>query len=419
MEVFDPPSRTDTLFRNALIVSRSEAHLRTDRSCLRSQGVLSPRSFDSGVGAARYLLRAAGRENGADVHSDDRGEALPEAIFCDDVLEDMRGVEFIRLLRSHPRLRGVPVILLSVNSTRDAVLEAAGAGCAGYLIRPYSLDALAGQIRRAKALTGFLRHEENLVRTGGKAVSEEAFDAALARFAAVVDRPDSAEECFHQGIHLLRLERFNEALTAFHKAVKLNRLYGEAYMGMAEAWKGKGNMVNYRRSLTKAAEVFALQDRFDKAREVFASLQRLDSKARNPFVILAEHRLRNSDIPGAAEALSRAASISRDLEALFPQIARACHFTEHPERCARRLCESLGGRGGYPGCDDLYRRIMGPVARRAAAAAPGFFPSRRRAEKGRTLKLGLALSVARQTVSAYLRGEAATSQEWLDLPETV
>jgi DNA-binding NtrC family response regulator len=67
----------------------------------------------------------------------------------------MSGLEFLRLVRTHPRLLTLPVVQVSSDNSRRGVLDAVGAGCSGYLIRPYSLQAFAKQVTGAFAGVSF------------------------------------------------------------------------------------------------------------------------------------------------------------------------------------------------------------------------------------------------------------------------
>ncbi len=71
---------------------------------------------------------------------------------CGDPLADISATGFLDLTRQTPELAALPVILVSRNSSRAAVLDAIAAGCSGYLIRPYSLVSFAKQVERAVRL---------------------------------------------------------------------------------------------------------------------------------------------------------------------------------------------------------------------------------------------------------------------------
>jgi NarL family two-component system response regulator LiaR len=75
--------------------------------------------------------------------------APPDVVLMDLNMPEMSGVEATReLKRIAP---GVPVIMLTVSSDDDHVLDAVRAGAAGYLLKDAALDDIATAIRAAAA----------------------------------------------------------------------------------------------------------------------------------------------------------------------------------------------------------------------------------------------------------------------------
>lgn len=94
--------------------------------------------------AARWEVRTAA--NGAEALT--QLEAMPS---CDLVLTDwhmpvMDGIEFIRRLRADPRFARLPVLMITSESTIDAMDVALNAGANDVLMKPYSPEALAERV---------------------------------------------------------------------------------------------------------------------------------------------------------------------------------------------------------------------------------------------------------------------------------
>ena len=115
--------------RSALLIGDNSAHLSLDRKNLRRLGIVVEETFDSGRKAALHLLKSE-----------------VDVIVCDHGLTDMSTLAFIRLVKLHPRLAGIPILVVSTDNTRETVLSAKKAGCGSYLIRPYSQAAFTRQI---------------------------------------------------------------------------------------------------------------------------------------------------------------------------------------------------------------------------------------------------------------------------------
>lgn len=71
-----------------------------------------------------------------------------DLILLDTTLPDMSGMEVLRRLKQDPALRGVPVIIVSAETGKEDIQQGMGAGAAGYLPKPFSLDALFELIER-------------------------------------------------------------------------------------------------------------------------------------------------------------------------------------------------------------------------------------------------------------------------------
>lgn len=57
------------------------------------------------------------------------------------------GIGFVRMIRKHPRLAQVPVILLSARSTLEDSVEGLNAGASDYLSKPFNVDDLLARVR--------------------------------------------------------------------------------------------------------------------------------------------------------------------------------------------------------------------------------------------------------------------------------
>jgi len=71
-----------------------------------------------------------------------------DLILLDTTLPDMSGMEVLRRLKQDPDLRGVPVIIISAETAKEDVQQGMGAGAAGYLPKPFRLDALFALIEQ-------------------------------------------------------------------------------------------------------------------------------------------------------------------------------------------------------------------------------------------------------------------------------
>ena len=97
-------------------------------------------------GASRTLLKGILRQRGFTVFEAadgaaglrELGERWPiDLVLLDWHMEPMDGPAFLRQVRDDPRTVGVPVIMITAESSRQSVVEMAKLGVQGYVIKPF------------------------------------------------------------------------------------------------------------------------------------------------------------------------------------------------------------------------------------------------------------------------------------------
>jgi len=65
-----------------------------------------------------------------------------ELVITDWNMPGMSGIELLRAIRADPRLRALPVLMVTAEAKRDQIIEAAQAGVNGYIIKPFTAQTL-------------------------------------------------------------------------------------------------------------------------------------------------------------------------------------------------------------------------------------------------------------------------------------
>ncbi|MBE9011281.1 response regulator, partial [Pseudanabaenaceae cyanobacterium LEGE 13415] len=71
---------------------------------------------------------------------------VPDLILSDVMMPGLDGFGLLQALRSDPRTREIPIILLSARAGEEAIVEGLEAGADGYLIKPFSAQELVSRI---------------------------------------------------------------------------------------------------------------------------------------------------------------------------------------------------------------------------------------------------------------------------------
>jgi len=111
-----------------LIVDDNEMNLKLARDVLRAAGF---RTLEAASGAEAVALAR---------------EHLPDAVLLDLVLPDLAGTDVILELRGDPRTARIPVVALSATRIDPEEEWFRAAGFAGYLAKPFDVEALPRQV---------------------------------------------------------------------------------------------------------------------------------------------------------------------------------------------------------------------------------------------------------------------------------
>ena len=344
-----------------LLLSESEALAALDRRALRDAGVARIRVMASGIQAARILAGLA---------TDSQG-FQPDIIVCGQKLADMDGEQFCAILRLHPRLLAVPILLILPNDSEVEQLRTLGCGASALLGRPYSVTSLKEQLVTLAASQPRLTQLQQAARY----TDTKAFDAAVATYGILLKPVRQPEDYFRVGMQCLQQNRWNNAINAFQRALRNAQIKGEAELGMAVAWKGKGDLSRFRAWLAKAAATFVRARRWHRARAAYARLLQEDPTAKSPFLSQARQLMRQGLYDEAADTLAQGFEVTPKAQ-VCDKIAQTCLAADEPERMLRDLEASLGRAMGARGnrlSDDIRDSLEALVReqenRRRQAAA--------------------------------------------------
>lgn len=76
-----------------------------------------------------------------------RQQPAPDLILLDVNLPDADGFDILTRMRQHPVLKSMPVIMLTAEATREAVLKGLSGGADGYVTKPFEPDILVTAVR--------------------------------------------------------------------------------------------------------------------------------------------------------------------------------------------------------------------------------------------------------------------------------
>lgn len=309
-----------------LLLCESEAMAALDRRALREAGADRVECITSGVAAARML---AGLDPAPPSFQ-------PDVAVCSQRLSDMDGEQFCAILRLHPLLLDLPILLILPNDSEVEQLKTLGCGASALLARPYSISLLKSHLDSLAASRASL---EQLDKAGRLADTKD-FDNALATYGILLKPVRHPEDFFRVGMQCLEQHKWNNAINAFQRALRGALIQGKAELGMAAAWRGKGDMGRYRHYLAQAASTFVRARQWNRARAVYARLLQEDPSARSPFLSEAMQCMRSGDYDKAADILAQGYEVT-PRQQISEKIAQMCLAAEEPQSMLQNMETSL------------------------------------------------------------------------------
>jgi len=91
-----------------------------------------------------------------------RAPPLPDLVLLDIRLPDINGFDVLAKMRQHPAMKTIPVVMLTAEATREAVLKGLVGGADGFVTKPFQIDRL---VKAVKTVLGLRQDPENKIPT--------------------------------------------------------------------------------------------------------------------------------------------------------------------------------------------------------------------------------------------------------------
>jgi len=122
---------------SVLIVDDSRASREIMNRILSGLGIIHVRTAISGKAALESIR-----------------SQCPEIVFLDWLMPEMTGLEVLKEIRKEPRLKNLPVVMVSSCSNREMVVEALKAGANGYIVKPFNMETVEQKLKQFAPVFG-------------------------------------------------------------------------------------------------------------------------------------------------------------------------------------------------------------------------------------------------------------------------
>jgi two-component system chemotaxis response regulator CheY len=76
------------------------------------------------------------------------GGEIADVVITDIDMPTMNGFELLDSIKKDPRLKHIPVLMVTAEARKDEIVRAVQAGAAGYLVKPFSRAVLEERLRQ-------------------------------------------------------------------------------------------------------------------------------------------------------------------------------------------------------------------------------------------------------------------------------
>lgn len=192
-------------------------------------------------------------------------------------MPEMNGLSLLKIVRSDETLFHMPFFLAHAAFTSAKVLLAGREGVTGLLVKPYSAGGIRDKLKEVfqSSEAPVIAQARHSLSEGLSLLENKAYEKALAVFEKLVTEGESAEVYYNIGYIKTAQEKYNEALTAFHKATELDRLFAKAYEAMGHIYQKLGRSKDAERFLQKAADIYLDKENTADAEEILNQILKI------------------------------------------------------------------------------------------------------------------------------------------------
>lgn len=168
----------------------------------------------------------------------------------------MTGIELVGLIREDKKLRDMPVIIITAESNRDIVAEAAESDIDAYILKPLTIKSLGGRIETAMDKANnpppIIAHLKKSREFEEKNDIESAIDEA--KIAMNAD-PSSSKPLRELGCLYLKIDDLVNAEKYLMQAVKMNRLDVIAFHHLGTLYLKRDDIDNAEKFFDRAMHI--------------------------------------------------------------------------------------------------------------------------------------------------------------------
>lgn len=274
-------------------------------------------------------------------------------------MKEMSGLALLKLTRREKGFAEIPFFLIDKAFTKIKVLKAGQNGVTGLFVVP-----LTEKIVREKITQVLENIEEPVIEKakqlydhGLELIKQKKYDKALVIFSNLVDRKENPEYYFNIGYIRTSQGKHPEAIEAFSKAAKLDRLFAKAYEEIAKVYKLMGDKENAEKFMDQAAQAHMSNDNVDSAEEILNEVLESGTESLNIFNTMGVVYRKKGDTDSALTHYKKALKVHPDEPYIYYNIGRLYLDSKESSKAKTYFRQALEKDPGFTEAKQVIKAI--------------------------------------------------------------
>ncbi len=247
-----------------------------------------------------------------------------DCVICAYNMKEMTGLALLKIVRREDISADIPFFLTDTAFTKIKVIKAGQTGVTGLFVIPYNTNTVGKKIDLAlKDLKDpVVQETQETFDQGLRLIDEKNYEKAIEVFTSLVKQKDNPEYYFNIGYIKTSQGKHPEAIEAFSKATRLDRLFAKAYEEMGRVFKLMGDLEKAEEYMNMAVEIYMDTDKIGAAEDVLNELLESGTDSLNVFNTLGVLYRKKGETDIALTHYKKALKVHPDEPYIYYNIGR-------------------------------------------------------------------------------------------------
>jgi tetratricopeptide (TPR) repeat protein len=298
------------------------------------------------------------------LHAESGSEAMamiknfnPELLILSQELPDIPGLSILSLVRQREETLNTIVVLYAAHVNNRLLIRAGRCGVDNILKHPFSDEDFQKKIMESvlEPRDPQIRQAERLVDKCQEQMDKGEYEEALQTCNEILDIHDNAEVFYNLGYILSIRGKFEEALSYFKKATRINGHHAKAFKQMGLIYQKLGRVDDAQVCLERAADLHLTLKEENEAEEILNAVLSLRPDTTNVYNSLGIIYRRQGRLDEALKAYEKALKVHPEDENIYFNVSRV-YLDQNDKPGAREsLRKALAINPGFVAAQDLLR----------------------------------------------------------------